>query len=200
MTNELRQQVLRDQVSALVQLHYGSPRDVLTLRVDQSIATPATKQLRIEVHAAGINPIDWQMIEGNRRLIARRRFPFVPLFDIAGVVTAVGSDVKRFQVGDAVHADNQKDGGGAGNCVNVDENLVSHKPGLMSFLEAAAIPLAGQTALLALDMAKVGPGARVAIIGASGGVGSLAVQIAKAHGAYVIGVSSGPQRKLCEIT
>ena len=119
---------------------------------------------------------------GNRRLLARRRYPFVALFDIAGVVTAVGSDVKRFQVGDAVHADNQKDGGGAGTFVDVDENLVSHKPGLMSFLEAAAIPLAGQTALLALDMAEVGPGARVVIIGASGGVGSLAVQIARHTG------------------
>lgn len=191
MTDESRGQVLLDQVFTVVQSRYGSPRDVLKLRTDCPIAAPAPKQIQIRVHAAGVNPIDWQMIDGNRRLIARRRFPFVPLFDLAGVVTAVGSEVTRFQVGDAVHADNKEHGGGAGTLVNVDENLVSLKPTSMSFIEAAAIPLAGQTALLALDVVKVGAGARLAIIGASGGVGSLAVQIAKAQGVYVIGVCSG---------
>ncbi len=130
------------------------------------------------------------MIEGNRRLIAQRRFPFVPLFDMAGVVTAVGDKVTRFHVGDAVHTDNKNHGGGAATFVNVDESLVSLKPPSLSFIEAAALPLAGQTALLALDMAGVGHSDRVAIVGASGGVGSLAVQIAKAKEAYVVGVCS----------
>ena len=77
--------------------------------------------------------------------------------------------------------------GGAGTFVNVDEDLGSLKPSSMSFVEAAAIPFAGQTDLLALDLAEIGAGTRVVILGASGGVGSLAVQIAKAHEAYVIG-------------
>ena len=112
-----------------------------------------------------------------------RQFPFVPLFDIAGVVTAVHGEVTRLQVGDAVHTDNKIDGGGAAAFVRVDEALVSLKPASMSFIEAAALSLAGQTALLAFDAARIGPGASVAIVGASGGVGSLVVQIAKAHGA-----------------
>ncbi len=132
------------------------------------------------------------MIEGNRKLIASRSFPFVPLFDLAGVVTALGQGVTRFKVGDAVHADNEKHGGGASQFVNVGEQLVSHKPECTSFVEAAALPLAGQTALLALEKGGVGEGSRVCILGASGGVGTFAVQIAKALGAaQVAGVCSG---------
>jgi NADPH:quinone reductase-like Zn-dependent oxidoreductase len=176
---------------AVLQNGYGAPRQVLTLRDDLPIPSPAATQIQMAVHAASINPIDGQMIEGNRTLMIKRRFPFTPLFDLAGVVTAVGKDVRRFKIGDAVHADNQIDGGGASEYVCVDQHLVSHKPSSLSFAEAAAMPLAGQTALLALDRAEVGPGSRVAVIGASGGVGSLAVQMAKARGAaHVVGVCS----------
>ena len=190
MPNEVNSPERLGDNAAVIQSRYGPARDVLKLATAYSIALPLPKQVRIEVHAASVNPIDWQTMEGNRRLLQRRHFPFVPLFDIAGIVTAVGSEVTRFQVGDAVHTDNKEHGGGAGTFVNVDEDLVSLKPSSMSFVEATAIPLAGQTALLAMDLAKIGAGTRVAILGASGGVGSLAVQIAKARGAYVIGVCS----------
>lgn len=176
---------------AVVQSGYGEPAAVLSLSHTYPVSPPAPGQVQVQVHAASVNPIDWQLVLGNRRLITRRTFPYVLLSDLAGVVTAVGAGVTRFAVGDAVHADNEKGGGGAAELVNVDEDLVSHKPVSLSFAEAAAVPLAAQTALLTMDRGAVGPGSRVCVIGASGGVGSFAVQLAKTLGAaYVVGVCS----------
>lgn len=175
--------------SAVTQTRYGPAPDVLHLRNDVAVLSPAAQQVQIEVRAASINPIDWQMIEGNRRMIAKRAFPFIPLFDIAGVVSAIGAGVERFRIGDRVHCDNKLEAGGASQFVNVDEALVSAIPGALGFAEAAAIPLAGQTALLCLDRAAVGQHSSLCVIGASGGVGSLVVQMAKAAGvARVIAV------------
>ena len=176
---------------AIVQARYGEPGDVLSLSTSHPVAVPSPTQVQVRVHAASLNPIDWQMIQGNRSLLVSRSFPFVPLFDLAGVVVAVGEAVARFEVGDAVHADNKKEGGGASEFANVEQDLVSLKPESVGFAEAAAIPLAAQTALLALERGGVGEGSRVCIIGASGGVGGFAVQIAKALGAaHVVGVCS----------
>lgn len=184
---------------AVWQTRYGTAEDVLRFSADHAVPRPAATQVQIEVRAASINPIDWQMIEGNRRLIAPRSFPFVPLFDVAGVVVAVGSGVTRFAVGDAVHADNEKDGGGASEIVNIEQDLLSHMPTSLSFAEAAALPLAAQTALLALDKAGVARGSRVCVIGASGGVGVFAVQIARALGAAsVVGVCSTRNRSFVQ--
>ncbi len=177
---------------AIVQSGYGEAGSVLSLSTTHPVLAPSPTQVQIRVHAASVNPIDWQTMEGNRRRITRRSFPFVPLFDIAGVVTAVGAAVTRFEVGDAVYTDNEKEGGGASEFVNVEQELVSTKPESLGFAEAAAVPLAAQTALLALEAGGVGEGSRVCIIGASGGVGSFAVQMAKAFGArHVVGVCSG---------
>ena len=177
---------------AILQARYGEAKDVLSFSTSHPVAPPSPTQVQVKVHAASLNPIDWQMIEGNRSLLASRSFPFVPLFDLAGVVVAVGEAVTRFGVGDAVHADNKKDGGGASEFANVEQGLVSPMPPSLSFAEAAAIPLAAQTALLALERGGVGEGGRVCVIGASGGVGGFAVQIAKALGAaHVVGVCSG---------
>lgn len=177
---------------AIVQARYGKAGDVLSLATSYPVKAPESTEVQVKVCASSVNPIDWQMIEGNRSLIASRPFPFVPLFDLAGIVVKVGDAATRFQVGDAVHADNKEGGGGASEFVNVPEDLVSLKPASISFAEAAAIPLAAQTALLALESGGVGAGSRICVIGASGGVGSFAVQIAKALGAaHVIGVCSG---------
>lgn len=176
---------------AIVQHRYGNATEVLAESETHAIGPPAADEVQIRVHAAALNPIDWQMIEGNRKLISRRAFPFVPLFDLAGVVVAVGDRVTRFRAGDAVHTDNEAFGGGASHFVNVREDLVSLKPEQLTFAEAAALPLSAQTALLALQEGGVGPGSRIAIVGASGGVGTYAVQIAKALGAaHVVGVCS----------
>ena len=175
---------------SIVQSGYGPVDRVLTMSTTDAPPAPGPHHVQIEVRAASVNPIDWQMIEGNRRLVMPRRFPFVPLFDLAGTVVAVGEAVTRLRVGDEVHADNEKDGGGLSERVNVDEGLVSLKPAGIGFGEAAALPLAGQTALLATDRGKVARGSVVVVIGASGGVGHFVVQIAKALGAHVVGVSS----------
>ncbi|MGP3942017.1 NAD(P)-dependent alcohol dehydrogenase [Streptomyces sp. 6N106] len=175
---------------AIVQSHYGAVRDVLALSEVVPVRAPGPRELQVHVRAAAVNPIDWQMIEGNRRLIARRRFPFTPLFDLAGVVTAVGDQVTSFRLGDRVHADNEIDGGGASEYVNVSVELLAHAPAGLDFAESAALPLAAQTAMTCLDRGQVAAGTRVAVIGASGGVGHLAVQMARAAGAFVVGVSS----------
>jgi len=176
---------------AVVQWGYGPVRETLVGQADFPIDPPSETQVQIKVRAASVNPIDWQMIEGNRRMIARRTFPFVPLFDLAGEVCTVGRSVRRFQVGDMVHCDNEIHGGGACQFVNVEEDLICAVPSSLGFPEAAAVPLAGQTALTALDRAAVGVGDSVVVIGASGGVGSFVVQMAKALGAArVIAVCS----------
>ncbi|WP_290051906.1 nitroreductase/quinone reductase family protein [Amycolatopsis solani] len=175
---------------AIVQHGYGAADTVLSVSAAHPVEPPSPTQVRIRVHAASVNPIDWQMIEGHRRLLVKRRFPYVPLFDLAGVVTAAGTEVTRLQVGDRVHADNKIHGGGAGEYVNVEQELVSTIPPGLGFAEAAALPLAAQTALLAIDKAGIGGGSRVVVIGASGGVGTYAVQMAKALGAHITAVSS----------
>ncbi|MDA3648169.1 NAD(P)-dependent alcohol dehydrogenase [Saccharopolyspora indica] len=175
---------------AIVQSRYGAVRDVLALSGEVPVRAPEPQEVQVHVQAASVNPIDWQLIEGNRRLITRRRFPFTPLFDLAGVVTAVGDQVTSFRVGDRVHADNEIDGGGAAEYVNVHQGLLALTPAGIGFAESAAIPLAAQTALTCLDRGQVVAGTRVAVIGAAGGVGHFAVQMASAAGAFVVGIAS----------
>ncbi|ACU60130.1 Alcohol dehydrogenase zinc-binding domain protein [Chitinophaga pinensis DSM 2588] len=180
-----------DKQKAVIQLQYGNSRDALIFSDTHPVNELMADEVKIRVYATSVNPIDWQMMEGNRRLIHKRTFPFVPFFDIAGDVVAVGSSVRRFKTGDAVYCDNKINGGGLSEYVNVKEDLVSIKPANISYAAAAAVPLAAQTAYLALTKGGLTKNSRVCIIGASGGVGSFAVQIAKALGAStVIGVCS----------
>lgn len=181
---------------AVVQHRYGRLEEVLHWSEHHPVTPPSGRQVQVRVHAAGVNPIDWQMIEGHRRLINRRRFPFVPLFDFAGTVTEVGPQARAFRVGDVVHTDNQRDAGGASEYVNVQEQLIAPVPNGLGFAEAAALPLAAQTALSILDRGGVTEGTRVAVIGASGGVGTFVVQMARAAGASVTGVSSARNHAL----
>lgn len=181
---------------AVIQRRYGPVDEVLSWAEDLPVGEPAPGQVQVQVKAAAVNPIDWQMIQGNRGLITRRAFPFVPLFDLAGTVTATGPGVTRFRIGDRVHADNQVSGRGASEYANVDEALLARIPGTLGFPEAAAIPLAAQTALATLDAGEVTPGSRVAVIGASGGVGSFLVQMLRARDARVAAVSSSRNHAL----
>ena len=179
---------------AIVQTGYGDPSAVLVSIANLPIVAPTAHAVQVQVRASSINPIDWQMIKGNRRLIHRRRFPFIPLFDVAGIVTAVGSEVSAFAVGDRVYGDNEVDAGGGGEYVTMSDSLLSRAPAGVSFVEAAAIPLAAQTALMCIDRGGISTGTRVAVVGASGGVGHFAVQMASAAGALVTGVSSEKNR------
>jgi len=155
---------------------------------------PADDQVLVRVHAAAVNPYDWHMMTGMPYIMradsgfgAPERADFG--VDYAGTVEAIGAMVVDFKVGDNVFGGKR---GAFGQYVVVREKgIITRIPDGMSFEEAAAIPLAGITALQGLrDKGQIGPGQKVLINGASGGVGIYAVQIAKAYGAEVTGVCS----------
>jgi NADPH:quinone reductase-like Zn-dependent oxidoreductase len=178
-------------MKAILARKYGSP-EVLTLEeVDQP--APEGNQVLVKVHAAATNPSYWHRMEGKIPML-RQAYgdpnPTDPAMggDCAGTVVAVGSDVTRFAIGDAVF------GGAKGAFAEyalANEKSLVHKPGNVSFDDAAAIPTGGLTALQGLrDHGKITSGQRILIIGASGGVGIYAVQIAKSYEAHVTAVCS----------
>ena len=182
-------------MQAMVYTEYGSP-DVLRL-AEIAAPAPGDDDVLIRVHAAGVNAGDWHLLRGEPfliRLTAGLRRPKHPILgaDVAGRVEAVGRNVTELQPGDEVFGDLSDSGYGAfAEYVAVPAHTVTRKPAGLSFARAAAVPSAALTALHGLrDEAQVQPGQRVLINGASGGVGSFAVQIAKALGAVVTGVTS----------
>lgn len=162
--------------------------------------SPRGRQVLVEVRAAGVNPRDWLIRAG--RYPFQRFLPAFPLVlgsDVSGVVVDTGPRASRFQVGDAVFG-MQPFGGGFGGfaeLVAIDERALAVRPEALSDIEAAALPCAGLTALQSLrDLGRLGRGERVIVTGASGGVGSFGVQIAKILGVEVTAVGSGPNREL----
>ena len=183
---------------AIVQHGYGSP-DVLRLReVDPPVA--ADHEVLVRVHAAAVNARDWHVLRGDpylARLMTGSAFGLrqprtsIRGSDFAGEVTAVGRNVTRFRPGDHVYGDVREADGAFAEYVCVSQEAVDSKPANLTFEEAAALPLAGCTALLGLrDAGRVRPGQSVLINGASGGVGTFAVQIARSLGAEVTAVCS----------
>jgi NADPH:quinone reductase-like Zn-dependent oxidoreductase len=149
-------------------------------------------QILVKVAAASVNPIDWKIREGLMAARYGEEFPLVLGFDAAGIVVEVGASVTGFTVGDEVYA---RSDNGAGKCyaefVALNPATVARKPPELSHGEAAAMPLTALTTLCGLrDCGEIKPGARVLLVGASGGVGTFAVQIAKLLGAQVTGVCS----------
>jgi NADPH:quinone reductase-like Zn-dependent oxidoreductase len=184
-------------MKAIVQKGYGVA-DVFELR-DVPMPEPEDDEVRVKVHAAGLHAGDVFTMRGVPYLVRLfagwpRPRTYIPGFDVAGRVDAVGKDITRFQPGDDVY------GAGGGCCaeyVCISEKALLPKPANLTFQQAAAVPTSGLTALVALrDAGKVQPGQRVLINGASGGVGTFAVQIAKAFGAEVTGVCSTPKMDL----
>jgi len=179
-------------MKAVVYCDYGSA-DVLELE-DVERPTPADDQVLVRVHAASLNPLDWHYMRGTpyiMRLEAGLRKPKVIRLgvDFAGTVEAAGARVTRFKRGDQVFGGRT---GALAEYVTVREDgAVALTPASLTFEQAAAVPIAGVTALQGLrDKGKLEPGQKVLINGASGGVGTFAVQIAKAFGANVTGVCS----------
>ena len=175
-----------------VRIHSHGGPEVLQLE-DVARPVPAADEILVKVYASGVNPVDWAVRDGNNA--ALRSFVTLPMtlgWDAAGVVEEVGSAVTGFAKGDAVYGEPNFPGDGsyAEYCA-AKASQFAHKPKRLSFVEAAGVPLAGLTAWTALfEHGKLRPGQRVLVQGASGGVGSLAVQFAKAKGAYVIGTAS----------
>ena len=154
--------------------------------------------VKIEIRAAGVNPVDWKIREGRSEPRFPVVFPVVPGWDAAGVVAEVGPAVTEFAPGDEVYAYCRKHFLGEGTYaeyVSVPDAYVARKPESLSFEQAAAIPLAGLTAYQALFLAAgLTAGERVLVSAAAGGVGSFAVQLAIDAGAEVIGVASEQHR------
>lgn len=145
---------------------------------------PGEGQVRIKVHAASVNPVDWKVAAG-----ASNASRMIPGRDLSGVIDAVGPSVERWKVGDPVVAVSVS--GSYAEYAIASVNAIAAKPARMSFEEAAGIPVVGETAWRAVvTVADVQKGQRVLIHGGAGGVGSAAVQIAKARGAYVIATAS----------
>ncbi|MFG6100211.1 NAD(P)-dependent alcohol dehydrogenase [Leptothoe sp. ISB3NOV94-8A] len=181
-------------MKAIVYTKYGPP-DVLQLKEVQKPA-PKDDEVLVKIHAAAANPLDWHFM---------RASPFIIRFisgllkpnpknrmlgaDIAGLVEAVGPNVKQFKMGDQVYGEISRGGFAEYGCVTEDKLVL--KPAKLSFEQVAAVPVAGLTALQCLrDQGQIQSGQKVLINGASGGVGTFAIQIAKFFGAVVTGVCS----------
>lgn len=182
-------------MKAIVRDKYGSS-DVLRLENIEK-PTPKADEVLVKVHATSLNSLDWRFLKAEPFLIRLDSGLFVPKnkilgLDVAGKVEAIGKNVTRFQAGDAVFADILDLRGGAlAEYVAIPERLLVSKPSNLTFEKAAAVPLVGITAMQALCVqGQVQTEQKVLIYGASGGVGTFAVQLAKALGAEVTAVCS----------
>jgi 2-desacetyl-2-hydroxyethyl bacteriochlorophyllide A dehydrogenase len=183
-------------MKAIVYTQYGAPADVLHFK-EVERPTPSDNEVLIKVHAASINAAEWRLVRADPFLA---RFAtgllkpkhMIPGADVAGRVEAIGRSVTLFRPGDEVFGDLSACGWGAfAEYVCADENALALKPANMTFEQAAAVPLAAITALQGLrDKGQIKAGQKVLINGASGGVGTFAVQIAKSFGAEVTAVCS----------
>jgi len=154
---------------------------------------PGPDEVIVEVRAVGLNPVDFKARQGHLSGLIETVFPVVPAWDVAGVVTRLGADTPEFKIGDEVFAYARKDVLHAGTLaekVAVPVRAAALKPASLSFEEAAAVPLAGLTALRTVRRAQVHAGDRVLIHNGSGGVGSFAIQLAIAAGATVTATAS----------
>jgi NADPH:quinone reductase-like Zn-dependent oxidoreductase len=178
-------------MKAIVYTNYGPP-DVLQLKEVEK-PFPKDNEVLIKVRAASINPLDWHYMRGTPYLVRIQAGLLKPKdnslgVDVAGLVEAVGKDVKEFQPGDEVFGSCN---GAFAEYVCAFEKWLVKKPANLTFEQAAAVPVAAYTALQGLrDKGQIQPGQKILINGASGGVGSFAVQIAKSFGAEVTGVCS----------
>jgi len=188
---------------AIVFERYG-PAEVLSLReIEKPVVRPG--EILVKIRAAGVNPQDWHCLRGQpllaRLMVGGLLKPGHQVLgsDVAGTVEAVGANVAEFVPGDDAFAMTTKHGGFAEYVSLPKSSLVATKPAGLSFEEAAAVPMASVMALMGLrDKGKVKPGQKVLINGASGGIGTFAVQIAKALGAEVTGVCSTRNLELVE--
>ncbi len=186
---------------SVVYSKYGSA-EVLEI-AEIPIPTITENQVLVKVQAVSINPADWHFMRGTPYLVRLQSGLLKPKvgkfgLDMAGFVEEVGAKVSEFKVGDEVYGESM---GALSDFAVFGKNSLALKPVSLNFEEAAAVPMAGFTAIQALrDKARVKAGQKVLIVGASGGVGSFAVQIAKAFGANVTGVcSSGNVEKVKSI-
>lgn len=170
---------------------FGSSANLEVRDIPRPVIGPT--QILVEVHAAGVNPIDWKIREGTMSARFGEVFPMVLGLDVSGVVVETGKAVTQFSRGDEVWA---RSDNGPGGCyaqyVALNPATVARKPAELSYLEAGSMPLAALTCLYGLrDCGQLKAGNKLLIVGASGGVGVFALQVAKIMGAHVTAVCSG---------
>jgi NADPH:quinone reductase-like Zn-dependent oxidoreductase len=181
-------------MKAVVAHEYGAP-EVLKYE-DAPRPEPKENELLVRVIACGVNPADPLVISGRLAKEFGTHLPLIPGYDVTGVVEKTGAKVTKFKKGDAVYG-YALFGGGWAECAVLAESEAALKPKTVTFTDAAAVPLAALTAWQSLiDVAKLRAGQTVLIHGGSGGVGSFAVQIAKARGAKVIATASTANQDL----
>ena len=154
---------------------------------------PQSGEVLVKVHVAAVNPADWKIRDGMGEMFGLK-LPLILGGDIAGTIEEVGLEVENFKQGDAVYGMTVSGGfsGAYAEYALAKADAIAPKPESINFEEAAAIPIAALTAWQAMfNLANLSSGQRILIAGASGGVGSMAVQLAKAKGAFVIGTASG---------
>ena len=171
-----------------IRVHNYGESDVLTL---EAIAQPEpqSNEVLIRVQAAAVNPLDWKIRAGYMKEFFPMPLPFTPGMDVAGIVEAIGADVKAFQVGQEVYGELPM--GAYAQFATAPQDAIALKPKTLDFVEAASVPMVAMTAYQGLfDRADLKSGQTVLIHAASGGVGMFAVQFAKWKGAHVIGTAS----------
>jgi NADPH:quinone reductase-like Zn-dependent oxidoreductase len=177
-------------MKALQLVKYGEIKDSLAFN-EVSKPTLQANDVLIEIKAAAINPIDKSIILGNLQALIPIPFPSTLAYDVSGIVVEKGAKVNAFEVGDLVYSRvPQEQMGTLAEYVAVTSDAVSRKPGNISYEEAASLPLVGLTALQSLEYAGIKANDKVLIHAGSGGVGSFAIQYAKAKGAYVYTTTS----------
>src|SRR5438128_9563990 len=181
-------------MKAVVAHEYGRPEVLKFEEVPRP--EPKEDEALVRVIASGVNPADPLTLSGKYAREFGTHLPLIPGYEIAGIVEKAGSNVTKLKVGDAVYG-YPTFGGGWADYVTVKEWEVAAKPNSLSFVESAAVPMGALTAWQSLvDVAKLQAGQTILIHGGSGGVGSFAVQIAKARGARVIATASTANQDL----
>lgn len=168
--------------------------DASVLRIeDCAVPLPGSDEVLVRVIASSVNPIEWKIRSGAMAQEIARDLPVTIGWDCAGVVETMGADVTGFQAGDAVFSYPAFSAGGThAEFVAIKVDQIAHKPKTISFVEAAALPMtAGAAWQCVVAVGDVQPGQRILIHGAAGGVGAIAVQLAKARGGYVLATAAG---------
>lgn len=175
-----------ETMRAALVTRFGGPEAIILQRVPKP--SPGAGELLVRVAATAINPIDWKLREGYRKDLP---VPFTPGGDFCGFVEELGPDVTGFEPGDAVYGVAKGSVGADAEYLCVPQGNAAPKPRTLGVLEAASVPLVGMTAWQGLfTHGQLQPGQTVLILGASGGVGSMAVQLARLAGAAVLGTAS----------
>src|SRR5262245_53445020 len=180
-------------MKAVVAHNYGGP-EVLKLE-EAPVPEPKENEILVRVIASGVNPADPLILNGKYAKEFGTHLPLILGYDMAGVVVKAGAQVTKLKVGDPVYAYLLWGGGWAEYCIS-NESESAIKPKSLNFVEASAVPLAALTAWQAFELGKLQSGQTVLIHGGSGGVGSFAIQIAKARGAKVIATASTANQDL----